>query len=152
MLSDATLPTSYHSLKELLDAHQRHTASREEMRLFVQREGITASLFTDINYRLGACDILNETQLQTLLTIVLEIFEQSQLQADISHDVRAQLDSLFYNIDSSVVPYIQKRKRDNHHAYDVDIIGYWCQWPTELSHFWPLILSHFSREKSLVQF
>ena len=27
-----------------------------------------------------------------------------------------------------------------------------CQWPTELSHFRPLILSHFSREKSLVQF
>jgi hypothetical protein len=27
-----------------------------------------------------------------------------------------------------------------------------CQWPTELSHFWPLILSHFSREKSLIQF
>jgi hypothetical protein len=26
-----------------------------------------------------------------------------------------------------------------------------CQWPTELSHFWPLILSHFSREKSLIQ-
>jgi len=29
---------------------------------------------------------------------------------------------------------------------------YCCQWPTELSHFWPLILSHFSREKSLIQF
>ena len=29
---------------------------------------------------------------------------------------------------------------------------YKCQWPTELSHFWPLILSHFSREKSLIQF
>jgi hypothetical protein len=28
----------------------------------------------------------------------------------------------------------------------------YCQWPTELSHYWPLILSHFSREKSLVQF
>ena len=25
-----------------------------------------------------------------------------------------------------------------------------CQWPTELSHFCPLILSHFSREKSLI--
>jgi hypothetical protein len=29
------------------------------------------------------------------------------------------------------------------------IVG--CQWPTELSHFRPLILSHFSREKSLIQ-
>ena len=27
-----------------------------------------------------------------------------------------------------------------------------CQWPTELSHYWPLILSHFPREKSLIQF
>jgi hypothetical protein len=26
-----------------------------------------------------------------------------------------------------------------------------CQWPTELSHFWPLILSHFSREKLIIQ-
>jgi hypothetical protein len=32
----------------------------------------------------------------------------------------------------------------------VDLVG--CQWPTELSHYWPLILSHFPREKSLIQF
>jgi hypothetical protein len=30
--------------------------------------------------------------------------------------------------------------------------GHMCQWPTELSHYWPLILSHFPREKSLIQF
>jgi hypothetical protein len=26
-----------------------------------------------------------------------------------------------------------------------------CQWPTEMSHFRPLILSHFSREKLIIQ-
>ena len=26
-----------------------------------------------------------------------------------------------------------------------------CQWPTELSHYRPLILSHFSREKLIIQ-
>ena len=31
-------------------------------------------------------------------------------------------------------------------------LSYRCQWPTELSHFRPLILSHFSRAKLLIQF
>ena len=29
----------------------------------------------------------------------------------------------------------------------IDELDHHCQWPTELSHFRPLILSHFSREK-----
>ena len=36
--------------------------------------------------------------------------------------------------------------------YNIELFGGSCQWPTELSHYWPLILSHFPREKSLIQF
>jgi len=34
--------------------------------------------------------------------------------------------------------------------YQLHLVDH-CQWPTELSHYRPLILSHFSREKLIIQ-
>ena len=45
-------------------------------------------------------------------------------------------------LDSQLEPYVDAFML---HLFDC------CQWPTELSHFWPLILSHFSREKLIIQ-